>query len=79
MRQLMNITYIPEVIDGVQRQGDEIIKYDVHFEKGETREILDEKKAQKLLCMPYFIESIEGEVDVIPAPKKKSAKKKING
>lgn len=76
MRQLMNITYIPEVIDGKQRQGDTIEKYNVHFEKGETREILDEKLAEKLLTCPYFI---KGDGDYIPAPKKKRAKKKVNG
>lgn len=74
----MDITYIPEVIDGIQRQGDEIEKYDVHFEKGETREILDEKLAAKLLSAPYFFEAAkDGDIELIPAPKKK--KKKVNG
>ncbi len=65
----MKITYHPEIIDGKQRQGDEIEKYGVHFEKAQTRDI-PEKDALMFLVHPYFQESAkEGEAEVIKAPK----------
>jgi len=69
----MKITYIPEVINGEQAQGDSINKYGVFFDKGETKDIEDEALAAKMLTCPYFI---EGDGDYIPAPKKKKSNKK---
>ena len=69
----MKITYVPEIINGEQAQGDSIIKYDQEFTKGQTRDITDATLAAKLLTAPYFF---EGEGNIIPAPKKASPKKK---
>ena len=66
----MNIKYVPEVIDGEQRQGDTITKYDVIFDKNEVRSIDDPALAAKLLSCPFFVETEENEeVQVIEAPK----------
>ena len=69
----MKIKYIPEVINGEQRQGDSIVKYDVAFDKGETREVDNPAVASKLLACPYFKETSEEEKPqlVTESPKKK--------
>lgn len=71
----MKITYIPEDIDGKQVQGDEIVKYDVHFEKGQTRDIRDQDALKFLKCPFFHLAAKEGEAEVIKAPKKKAQKK----
>ena len=69
----MKIKYIPEIIDGEQRQGDSIIKHDTAFDKGEVREINSPALAAKLLACPYFEETSEEEEPqlVVAEPKKK--------
>ena len=69
----MKITYIPEVINGEQAQGDTINKYGVDFVKGQSVEIEDQALAEKMLTCPYFV---EGDGDFIPAPPKPKAKKR---
>ena len=69
----MKIKYTPEVINGEQRQGASIVKYDTAFDKGEVRDIDNPALAAKLLACPYFEETSEEEKPqlVESAPKKK--------
>ena len=64
---MATILYTPEVDRGEQIQGDEIIKYDVHFKKGKTSEVSDHLSLKFLNC-PYF--SLEKVVVSAEKPKK---------
>lgn len=52
----MKILYTPTIVNGEQGLPDEINKYGVEFEKGQTTEVADEVMAAKLLTCPYFSE-----------------------
>lgn len=85
---MASILYTPEIDRGEQIQGDEIIKYDVHFKKGQTSEVHDALSLKFLNC-PYFSlakkgavikelsdEPLSTDVAKTPKPKKKTTKKK---
>ena len=74
----MKILYTPTIVDGKQGLPDNIIKYGIYFEKGESVDVsvYEADIVAKLLTCPYFSEVIPQIEQVKVSPKKKAAKKK---